>query len=388
MTNTEHRMRARFAQLLGASLRASLGAAMMAHTFTMALVITAPMSLAAKPTDSQRRALVPQQLLGLVHAPEVHQELGLSQEQTKKLESLFARIDGEWFRARNLTQDQQYSTISRLENQVKQWFQTNATAEQTERLRQLEYRALGMRMLLRPELSQSLELTDSQLTSLADLAQAVNDANEKLRQATMRNAVTQEQKDSVFQATQAEQQALQTVVKPEQIQKLGQILGQPFDTTQLKRIYPMAPELEPVQHWINSQPFSLKDLRGKVVVLHFYAFQCHNCHANFGHYKKWHDKYDREEVVVLGIQRPETSRERDPTAVRKAAKETDLRFPIMVDLESKNWNAWSNTMWPTVYVIDKQGYIRQWWQGELNWQGATGDQRIEGIINDLLLEDA
>lgn len=352
------------------------------------VLVTASFSQAAGPSEAQRQALVPQQLLGLVHAPEVHQELGLSAKQSSQLESLFTRIDGEWFRARNLPQDKQYSTIQRLENQVKQWFRANATPEQSERLQQLEYRALGMRMLMRPELSQSLDLSDSQLASLVGLATAVNDANQKLRQATMRNAATSEQKDAVFKATQAEQQALQTVVKPEQIQKLGQILGQPFDTTQLKRIYPMAPELEPVQHWINSQPLSLKDLRGKVVVLHFYAFQCHNCHANFGHYKNWHSKYGKDQVVVLGIQTPETSRERDPTDVRKAAKERGLEFPIMVDLESKNWKAWSNTMWPTVYVIDKQGYIRQWWQGELNWQGATGDQKIEGIINELLLEDA
>ncbi|HAC90510.1 MAG TPA: hypothetical protein DCF63_07725 [Planctomycetaceae bacterium] len=63
-----------------------------------------------------------------------------------------------------------------------------------------------------------------------------------------------------------------------------------------------------------------------------------------------------------------------------------FEFPVLIDLKSENWNAWGNTMWPTVYVIDKKGYIRSWWQGELNWQGATGDKSIENLVDELLAE--
>lgn len=117
---------------------------------------------------------------------------------------------------------------------------------------------------------------------------------------------------------------------------------------------------------MNSKPLTLKELRGKVVLVHFYAFQCHNCHANFEIYRRWHDQLRSKGVEVVGIQTPETPTERDPAAVKSAAAERKLEFPILVDLESKNWAAWGNTMWPTVYVIDKNGYIRHWWQGELN----------------------
>ena len=91
-------------------------------------------------------------------------------------------------------------------------------------------------------------------------------------------------------------------------------------------------------------------------------------------------------VAVVGIQTPETSLERDPQAVKEAARERGLYFPIMIDLESENWKAWGNTMWPTVYVVDKNGYIRHWWQGELNWKGATSDKVIEDLVDDLLAE--
>jgi peroxiredoxin len=145
----------------------------------------------------------------------------------------------------------------------------------------------------------------------------------------------------------------------------------------------MAPELVPVQDWINSRPITLKSLRGKVVLLHFYAFECHNCHANFDHYRQWHKKYGGE-VVVLGIQTPETPTERQADAVKQAARERNLEFPILIDLDSANWKAWSNTMWPTVYVIDRDGYLRHLWQGELNWKGAAGDQTIEKLIDELI----
>ena len=54
--------------------------------------------------------------------------------------------------------------------------------------------------------------------------------------------------------------------------------------------------------------------------------------------------------------------------------------------EKKNWDAWGNTMWPTVYVVDKRGYIRYWWMGELQWQGARGDKYIERLVDKLRLE--
>jgi len=90
--------------------------------------------------------------------------------------------------------------------------------------------------------------------------------------------------------------------------------------------------------------------------------------------------------TLIGIQTPETSAERNVSLVKAAAKEKGFQFPVLIDLQNKNWDAWGNTMWPTVYVVDKKGYIRSWWQGELNWQGATGDKTIETLIDQLLAE--
>ncbi|MEM7473507.1 MAG: redoxin domain-containing protein [Planctomycetota bacterium] len=330
---------------------------------------------------------VPRHLLGLIHAPEVHQELKLSEGQIAKLEAFFAQVDGDWFRARNLPAEKNSAAIKQLEASAMKWFQANTSQTQQNRLKQIEMRAQGIRMLLRADLGRQLQMEPNQTSQLIELAKKTNEATQALQQATMKNAVTEELKTAVLDANTAERDSLSKIMQQTQMQKLQEILGAPFETSKLKRIFPMAPELIPVQNWINSNPLTLKQMRGKVVLLHFYAFQCHNCHANFDVYQRWHDKYG-DDVVVLGIQTPETSAERDPASVKKAATEAKLKFPILVDLKSENWKKWSNTMWPTVYVIDKNGYIRQWWQGELRWQGATGDQTIEKLISELLAENS
>jgi peroxiredoxin len=72
--------------------------------------------------------------------------------------------------------------------------------------------------------------------------------------------------------------------------------------------------------------------------------------------------------------------------VRQAARDADLTFPILVDQDKRNWDAWGNSIWPSVYLIDKQGYVRYWWYGELNWKGATGEARLRQRFEQMLDE--
>jgi peroxiredoxin len=123
-----------------------------------------------------------------------------------------------------------------------------------------------------------------------------------------------------------------------------------------------------------------------VVILHFYAFECVNCQRNLPIYKQWHNDWSKRGVTVLGIQTPETETEKQVSAVTEAAQRDGITYPVLVDTESKNWKVWGNTMWPTVYVIDADGYIRQWWQGELRWRGARGDEQLTKVVESLLAE--
>ncbi|QDT04611.1 Thiol-disulfide oxidoreductase YkuV [Rubripirellula lacrimiformis] len=331
--------------------------------------------------------LVPQFLLGLVHAPEVHQELNLTSEQVAGLEVLFAETDAAWFPARNLAPDRQREVIDKLETRVRQWFAENTTADQQSRLRQLEFYAQGNRILLRQDVAKEVGLSVTAQQKLADLARASHVAQQKLARTKFGDDGIEALQTEVARTAKDEQAALAKIVQQDQRTKLAKILGERFDPTRLARIYAMAPDFAADEAWINSPALSLKELRGKVVLVHFYAFQCHNCHANFDIYRRWHEKYSSDDVVLIGIQTPETSRERDADAVIAAAEEKQLDFPIQIDLQSQTWKAWGNTMWPTVYVVDQDGYVRHWWSGELNWKGATADQTIEKVVDQLLSQN-
>jgi peroxiredoxin len=350
------------------------------------LIAASQQNIAAEDATGTYGNLVPQCLLGLVHAPEVHKELKLSDKQVDELESLLRKVDAKWFPARILTADEQLAVNRELEAQVWEWFSKSPTATHRERLQQLEYQAQGGRILLRGDMTKRVGLQPSQLQKLAALARVTDESKQALSRTQFGDPQLKSLQDKATQAAKAERDGMTKIVRPEQWQKLKSLLGDPFDTTSLKRIYPMAPEFVSVEHWINSSPLSMRELKGKVVLVHFYAFQCHNCHANFGIYQRWHKELTDKGVVVIGIQTPETSRERDADAVKAAASERGLKFPILVDLGSENWKAWGNTMWPCVYVVDKHGYLRFWWSGELNWKGATGDKAIEDTVDKLLAE--
>lgn len=357
--------------------------------YLLLIAIVLVPSAIGKPLEtvsSEYRSLVPRQMLPLLHAPEVHQELKLNAKQITDLESLFAEIDGPCFRLRNQSPQQQLPILDSADQRVESWLAEHVTNEQRERLRQIELQAQSVRLLLRNDVAQELKLEPTQQERFAKLARSTDAAQSALQKAVMSGEPGDELQTKARAAAKAEQDAIKKVLKPAQTQRLQKMLGESFDIGKLKRIYPMAPEFVAVEDWLNSGPLTLKELRGKVVLVHFYAFQCHNCHANFEIYRRWHDQWNKKGVVVIGIQTPETSQERDPAAVKSAAAERKLEFPIMVDVASKNWDAWGNTMWPTVYVIDKNGYLRQWWQGELNWKGATGDKTIEQVVEQLLAE--
>ena len=353
----------------------------------IAIVLTSNVNASQPESVSKEyRSLVPRQIMPLLHTPEIHLELKFSKAQIAELETLFSEIDSTWFQSRNLPDEKQLPLLDSIDQRVHKWLADHTTKEQRERLSQIELQAQNVRMLLRQDLADQLKLESSQQNRFAELARSTATAQAALQKAINQGESSDDLQSKVTSATKAEQDALKKVLKPEQQKLLGTLVGQPFELSKLNRIYPMAPEFLPATNWVNSKPLTLKELRGKVVLVHFYAFQCHNCHANFEIYRRWHDQLRSKGVEVVGIQTPETAQERDPAAVKSAAGERKLEFPILVDLESKNWAAWGNTMWPTVYVIDKNGYIRHWWQGELNWKGATADKTIETVVEQLLAE--
>ena len=147
-----------------------------------------------------------------------------------------------------------------------------------------------------------------------------------------------------------------------------------------------APELAGVTQWINSEPLTFKQLRGKVVVVHFWTNGCYNCRNNYEHYRSWQKRYEGKDVVIIGIHTPETSGEHDIARIEQQASKHGLKFPIAVDNDGVNWQAWKNQYWPAVYVVDRKGEVRYGWEGELNYNGRKGEETVRRWIDRLLIE--
>jgi peroxiredoxin len=112
-----------------------------------------------------------------------------------------------------------------------------------------------------------------------------------------------------------------------------------------------------------------------------------NCHRNYLWYRGWHESFADKGLTVIGVHTPETNTESVVENVRKEVSKAQFQFPVVIDNDKKIWSTWGNTMWPTVYLIDKQGFIRYWWYGELNWQGAAGEKIMRRRIEELLAEE-
>ena len=148
-----------------------------------------------------------------------------------------------------------------------------------------------------------------------------------------------------------------------------------------------APDFPQGADWINvSEPISIDDLRGKVVLLDFWTYGCINCIHNQPAYKDWHERFSSKGAVVLGIHTPEGEGDRKLESIRKALHDQGLAYAVAVDNKKENWTAWANHMWPSVYLIDKEGYVRYWWYGEMNWQGVEGEKWMRSRIQQLLAE--
>ena len=326
---------------------------------------------------------VPQNLLKLVHAPEVQKELQLDGELLSSFLRELAKIDGPWWRSRIRPEEEQRKIISEQEKVLVDLLNQLVAPEKLQRLKQIELQSQGTRIFARPDVIKAISLTKAQTTRLSELYAATDRIGKKIQKATSHD---QKLVDEAASVKEAEAKGIAETLTTAQRVAFSKLMGASFDTMKLTRVYPLAPELVESGHWAGGAATKLASNRGKVVLLHFYAFQCHNCVANFGHYNRWHEQLADRGVQVIGIQTPETSAERDVKLVQGAAKDKGFKFPVLIDIASKNWDAWANTMWPTVYVIDKNGYIRFWHQGELNWQGATVDKSIEKIVDELLAE--
>ncbi|MBU0613215.1 thioredoxin family protein, partial [Patescibacteria group bacterium] len=143
--------------------------------------------------------------------------------------------------------------------------------------------------------------------------------------------------------------------------ELEKLQDEPLDEDNMGKttdqIMNLAPELIPGGEWINSAPLTLKELRGKVVLLDVWTYSCINCIRTLPYIQAWHEKYEDDGLVVIGIHTPEFEFEKNAANVQKAAEDFGLTYPIMQDNNYATWKVYGNRYWPRKYLIDHTGKI-------------------------------
>ncbi len=128
-----------------------------------------------------------------------------------------------------------------------------------------------------------------------------------------------------------------------------------------------APDFVGIQQWLqtpNGKPLTMATLRGKVVLVDFWAYSCINCQRELPHAEAWATTYARAGLVVIGVHTPEYAFEHEVSNVRAGALRLGLTFPIAIDDADDTWNAYQNQSWPASYLIDATGRIRHVSVGE------------------------
>ncbi len=133
-----------------------------------------------------------------------------------------------------------------------------------------------------------------------------------------------------------------------------------------------APEFIGITQWLNnpdgtgkdSKPLTMKQLRGKVVLIDFWTYTCINCIRTLPFVTSWYDKYKDQGFVVIGVHTPEFQFEHDTNNVLNAIKMFNIHYPVPQDNNYGTWNAYNNQYWPAEYLIDANGNVRRTHFGE------------------------
>jgi thiol-disulfide isomerase/thioredoxin len=133
-----------------------------------------------------------------------------------------------------------------------------------------------------------------------------------------------------------------------------------------------APAFAGIQQWLNTpgdKPVSLAALRGKVVLVDFWAYSCINCQRELPHVEAWYKDYAADGLEVVGVHTPEYAFEHVPSNVAAGVSRLGLTFPVALDNSYGTWNAYDNQSWPAAYLIDAAGQIRHISIGEGDYTG-------------------
>jgi cytochrome c biogenesis protein CcdA/thiol-disulfide isomerase/thioredoxin len=143
------------------------------------------------------------------------------------------------------------------------------------------------------------------------------------------------------------------------------------------------PDLKGITAWLNTSGdnrIDLHALRGKVVLVDFWAYSCINCQRAIPHVEGWYKAYHDGGFEVIGVHTPEYAFEKVTSNVEKGGADLGITYPIALDNSYSTFTNFRNRYWPAEYVVDASGTVRHIKFGE-------GDYNVtEKLIRQLLTQ--
>ncbi|BAZ15077.1 redoxin domain-containing protein [Calothrix sp. NIES-4071] len=125
-----------------------------------------------------------------------------------------------------------------------------------------------------------------------------------------------------------------------------------------------APELPLSYTWLNTdKPLSIKQLKGRIVILDFWTYCCINCIHVLPDLKYLEQKY-KDSLTVIGVHSAKFDNEKDIQNIRQAILRYDIEHPVLVDQDFRVWQEYAARAYPSFMVIDPEGYLIATLMGE------------------------
>jgi DNA-binding beta-propeller fold protein YncE len=141
-----------------------------------------------------------------------------------------------------------------------------------------------------------------------------------------------------------------------------------------------APELDGGTGWLNTdKPIYIKNLKGKIVLLDFWTYCCINCIHVIPDLKKLEAKYPNE-LVVIGVHSAKFTNEKDSDNIRQAILRYGIEHPVVNDSEFRIWRSYGVRSWPTLVLINPEGYVAGAVSGEGNYEVL--DKVVTALIDE------
>lgn len=146
----------------------------------------------------------------------------------------------------------------------------------------------------------------------------------------------------------------------------------------------LAPEFSGIDLWINSNPLTLAELKGKVVLIDFWTYSCINCIRTLPYLLAWDKNYGKQGLVIVGVHTPEFEFEKNPDNVRQAVARFGIHYPVALDNQYATWNNFQNSYWPAHYLIDKKGRVVYQHFGEGEYAETEHNIRVLLGLNSMM----